>query len=205
MKDSDYKEETKNTYEKFADIFDEKFELYQREFIKNEIDEFLKRLSPRSRILDIGSGSGNHAFYFKENNHDVLCIDISEQMIKRCREKGLNAQLMDFEKLTFQENTFDGVCAYTSLLHTTKKNIKNILNKIFKILKPGGVFFLGMKAGNEEGFVINGEKYPGAKRWFSLYTDHELRRYFNDNLKIEFFSKTNVNEKTFLNYIIRKI
>lgn len=39
-------------------------------------------------------------------------------MIELCKEKGLETHIMDLENITFEDGSFDGVWAYTSLGHT---------------------------------------------------------------------------------------
>ncbi len=199
----DYKEETKKAYDLFTNTFERKFEdhFYQN---LDEVREFLNRLPKNSKILDIGCAAGTHALYFQNQNHEVFCIDISEEMIKRCREKGLKAEVMDFENLIFPRNSFDGIWAYTSLVHSPKEKLDDILKQISHILKPEGIFFLGTKKGEDEGFRIQ-DKYPGTKRWFSLFSDKEIRDYLKPHFQVIFHSEKKVDDNhTFLHYILRK-
>ena len=199
----DYKEETRHAYNTFPDTFDNKFETYLQQS-GEKINKFLKRLPSNSKILDAGSGAGNHAVHFQQAGHNVICIDISEEMIKLCRKKALSAQIMDFEHLKFSPESFDGVFAYTSLLHVPKEKIRDILEQISRVLKPSGIFFLGMKKGNNEGFRVQ-DKYPGIKRWFSLYTDKELRTYLVPLFHIEsYFEITRDEQHSYMNYILKK-
>ncbi len=88
---NNYKEQTKETYEKFSDKFDEKFEGYIV-YIKKEIEIFLKSLKGK-KILDVGSGPGNHSAVFRTRGFEPLCVDISENMIDLCKKKGLDARV----------------------------------------------------------------------------------------------------------------
>jgi ubiquinone/menaquinone biosynthesis C-methylase UbiE len=203
-KSTAYKEETERMYSKFVAVFAKKFADYFSKHLRKEPGEFLGRIPKGGKILDVGSGSGDHAFFFKNNGYDVLCIDISEEMVRLCREKGLNAEVMDFEEMDFAPESFDGVWAYTSLLHTPKANIDKMLVKIKEILRPRGVLMVAMKEGSGERLESD-ERYPGTKRWMSLFSEEELRNFLQPHFKIEFFSKTKVSEgHVFLNYICRQ-
>jgi ubiquinone/menaquinone biosynthesis C-methylase UbiE len=196
-----YKNETKKAYNKYAKKFEEKFHEYSEAYIKKEAKLFADKVGKKGRVLDMGSGPGDHAVYLKKNNLDVLCIDISKEMIKLCKQKGLNARVMDFEKMHFKQGSFNGVWAYTSLLHIPKSRFPITIKKISRILKPNGVLFLGMKYGNEEGFVSS-EKYPGTKRWFSNYTDTEIRSSLKPYFKIVSSYRTKIRKgQIFLNYL----
>jgi SAM-dependent methyltransferase len=49
----------------------------------------------------LGYGPGRDAICFQNKGFDVTCVDISTEMIKLCKEKGLKAFVMDFENLDF--------------------------------------------------------------------------------------------------------
>ncbi len=200
----DYKEKTKEAYDKYAEKFDQKFGEHFEFWVKKEADLFLENLEGM-KIVDLGSGPGNHAAYFKENGCDVLCVDLSEGMIDKCRQKGLKAQVMDIESLNLPEKSFDGVWAYASLLHVTREKIPQVIKKISKMLKPGGLLGVAVKEGTKEGFEAN-EKYPGTERWFTYFTDEEMKQLFSAGFKLIHSSKTNVKNKyVFLNYFFRRL
>jgi len=192
-----YKEETRKTYEEHAEEFEE-FAEQTKNLVQKEADIFIKHLKGK-KILDLGSGTGIYAEYFAKKGFDIVCVDISEEMVKLCQKKGLKAQVMDLEKLEFTDQSFDGVWAYTSLLHIPKKNISNVIKKITNILKPQGILGLALVEGTGEGFI---ERFPGAKVWFSYFNDKEVRILFGEEFKVV-YSKTE-NNGGFLNYILVK-
>ncbi|MEX0920724.1 MAG: class I SAM-dependent methyltransferase [Candidatus Pacearchaeota archaeon] len=142
-----YKKKTREVYDKFPEYFDKKFREYILKFIKKELDRISKKFPKGAKILDLGSGPGNHALFLKNKGFDVLCLDISESMLQKCKEKGLNTIKSDIENLNFKEGDFDVIWAYTSLLHIPKSNIKSIIRKIHYIIKEDGFFFLSLKEG----------------------------------------------------------
>ena len=146
-----YKEATKRLYDRYAKKYEKNTKNYTK-YIENELQLFLENLKGK-RILDLGSGPGRDSLYFKSGGFEPLCIDFSEKMVQLCKEKGLEAKVMDIEKLDFPENSFDGVWAYTSLIHVSKKNIKRVIKKISGILKPHGILSIVMKEGKNEEFI----------------------------------------------------
>lgn len=199
----DYKEETQKVYDKFPEHFDLKFGEYSN-IIKEELEETIKLFPPNSKILDLGSGSGNHALFFKNKGFDVLCLDISDGMLSKCREKGLKTIKMDFEELEFPEKSFDVVWAYTSLLHISKEKTFKVVDKISFILKDNGFLMISFKEGIGEGAV---DFRLGGKRWFSLYTDEEIRQLLEKDFIILKNWKNpvpNKSDKVFLDYFCRK-
>lgn len=66
------------------------------------------------RVLDIGSGNGVLAQWLKDNHFDVLCIDPSSEMIRRCKKRGLKTiqtTIQDFES----KDTYSSIFAILSL------------------------------------------------------------------------------------------
>lgn len=199
----DYKEETREAYNRYSTIFEKKFGEHFELRVKREADLFIRAL-PGKRIVDLGCGPGNHAEYFAEQGLDVLCVDFSEEMVRICREKGLNAVVMDLEELDLPENSFDGVWAYTSLLHVPRKKFERVFERIAGLLKPRGVLGLAVKEGLGEGFVVEEEKYPGTRRWFTNFSDRELRAIFGERFELLSFSRQAIDEKrVFLDYLLK--
>ena len=198
----DYKEETLKVYDQFPDYFNEKFDEYLNKYIKNELDSIMLNFPANVKILDVGSGPGNHAAYLNQRGFDVLCLDISEKFLEMCKERGLKTIRMDFENLTFPEESFDVVWAYTSLLHIPKTNLPAVLNRIDKILNKDGFFVISMKEGNGEGFV----EFEDGKRWFSLYQQTEIESLLKDRFSIAGKWKVSTTRgKVFLDYLCKKL
>jgi SAM-dependent methyltransferase len=67
----------------------------------------------RGRVLDIGCGAGRVALYLQENGLDVVAIDVSPGALEAAKLRGVeNVQLMNAEKLTFPEDTFNTVILF---------------------------------------------------------------------------------------------
>lgn len=109
---------------------------------------------------------------------------------------------MDIENITLEDNSFDGVWAVTSLLHFPKSKFGGLLARIKRLLKEEGIFFISMKEGNSEGFIESG-KYPGAKRFFALYSDEELRGELARHFDIIKSYREQNGEAIFLSYLCR--
>lgn len=200
---SNYKEETKKAYNSSPNYFNNKFSHHFELYVKDKANSFLKLIKGEN-ILDMGAGPGTHALYFKNKGFNVLCIDNSEEMIKLCKEKGLNAQLIDIENINFEDCTFDGIWAYASLLHLHKDKINNVLHEIKKMLVPSGIFGLSMKEGKKDGFEEKGE-YAEGKRWFSYYEEKELKEILEKDFKIIKISRTIGNNSVFMHFLLEKI
>jgi len=133
----------------------------------------LFRKEGKKRLLEIGSGPGVHAKFFQDRGLDVICTDLSPEMVRLCREKGLVAHAMDFLNLDFPACSFDAVYALNCLLHVPRKDLPQVLEAIRSLLKPEGLFYLGVYGGkNSEG--VWSEDHHEPKRFFSFLSDEQI-------------------------------
>ena len=173
------------------------------ERISNEMNLFLKTLNGK-KILDLGSGPGRDSLFFKNSGFQPLCVDISKEMTRLCKDKGLTSLMMDIENPGFRDESLDGIWAYTSLVHVPKNKIKDVLFYIHHLLKRDGIFFSGMKEGNFEGFHES-PLYGNHHRFSSLYQDSEFKLILSENFEILSFSTTTTNKANYLNYLCKPI
>lgn len=91
------------------------------------------------KILDVACGTGYYLQLL--SNNECVGSDISEKMIKRCREKGLkNVLVGNYEVLPFGNNIFDIVLCINAFQHT--KNPDKVLNEINRVVKEDGEIIL---------------------------------------------------------------
>jgi ubiquinone/menaquinone biosynthesis C-methylase UbiE len=194
---------TKEVYDKFAKEFEEKTKDFLNKYLLDETKLFMHNLKGK-KILDLGCGPGRDAIYFKEKGYSVVCVDISPKMIKLCKNKELEAYEMDMENISFEEKSFDGVWAYTSLLHIPKLRISSVLSKINEILKDRGVFCVSIQQGNSEGYEKS-SNFPNHERFFAHYSKEEFETLLVRYFEVLHFHKIEYNERhTYLDFLCIK-
>ncbi|MCU6711342.1 class I SAM-dependent methyltransferase [Paenibacillus sp. J5C_2022] len=103
----------KQAYNRFAAQRDQaEIEPWKFEERERFVEQVLRE--NRTTLLEIGAGTGRDSFYFEQRRLSVTCTDLSEEMVKLCKEKGLNAYCMDFSELTFDAESFDAVFALST-------------------------------------------------------------------------------------------
>ncbi|BFH60551.1 8-oxo-dGTP diphosphatase MutT [Paenibacillus azoreducens] len=137
-------------------------------------------------ILEIGAGPGRDSLFFKEHGFDITAVDLSEEMVRLCKEKGLRARVMDFYHLDFADCSFDAVYAMNCLLHVPKAQLHVVLTEIKRILKPSGIFYLGLYGGMSTDGIWEQDSYK-PKRYFAMYPDEEIERIIKGYFQIEDF------------------
>jgi SAM-dependent methyltransferase len=141
---------------------------------------FRERLAPGARLLEIGAGTGLDSSYFQEEGFGVVAADLSTAMVELCRAKGIEAHVMDFLHLDFPAGSFDAVFAMNCLLHVPNHDLPAVLAAVRVLLRPGGLFFVGVYGGTEsaEGPLADDRHVP--PRFFSWRTDEQLLGFAAD-------------------------
>tara|TARA_Y100000310_G_scaffold153901_1_gene153462 strand:+ start:26267 stop:26848 length:582 start_codon:yes stop_codon:yes gene_type:complete len=192
----DYKRNTIDVYNKDAEKLAIKFEKLLELHRRFEFPKFIELLNGK-KVLDLGCGAGEHSLFFKEKGLEITAIDLSERMIELCKDKGINAQVMDIENLEYADQSFDGIWAVTSLLHIPKEGLSKVISKLNAILKSEGILYVCVKEGEGAEIVDDG-------RFFQYWQMHDLIKQFN-GFEVLFTEKEHVGTRTFLEIFFRKL
>ena len=167
---------------------------------------FLRRLQDENcrRLLEIGAGTGQDSAFFAGHGLQVVATDLSPEMVARCREKGLDARVMDFLHLDFPAGSFDAVYALNCLLHVPNADLPAVLDAIAAVLRPGGLFFLGVYGRDpaEEGPVDDVMYHP--PRFFSWRTDDQIRQFARQRFDIVDFHVVGLEAEHFQSLTLRR-
>lgn len=114
-------------------------------------DRFLSFLPINAFILDFGCGSGRDTKYFMEHGYRVEATDGSEELCKLASTyTGVSVKYMLFQELDEQKK-YDGIWACSSILHLSKDELKNVMQRMLCALKDDGVIYTSFKYGTFEG------------------------------------------------------
>lgn len=99
------------------------------------------------KFLDVGCGVGSNTWYIAKEGFSVAAIDSSpvamEKLRKRLEKDKLEALLGcgDITQLDFKPDYFDAVIDVSSLCYIPEDKIKDFMEKLHTVLKPGGKIF----------------------------------------------------------------
>ena len=114
-------------------------------------DRFLKLLPSVAHILDFGCGSGRDTKYFLDKGFKVTATDGSEELCKFASEfTGIKVKQLFFQELSEIE-TYDGIWACSSILHLNYSDLEDVMQKMVRAVKNGGIIYTSFKYGKFEG------------------------------------------------------
>lgn len=151
----------------------------------SERSTFLERLRAegKTRLLEIGAGTGYDSVFFMDNGLEVVATDLSPEMVRLCRAKGIDTHTMDFLHLDFPPGSFDAVWALNCLLHVPNAALPSVLKTMRELLSPDGLFFLGVYGGEEfEG--IDPDDWHDPPRFFSFRADEQVQAFARAEFEI---------------------
>jgi SAM-dependent methyltransferase len=104
-------------------------------------DDYIPRLAPLGRVIDLGCGAGDSVDQFRSVNADVdwLGVDIEESPEVRARRRS-DAAFMTFDGigLPLPDAVIDAVYCKQVLEHVRAP--QPLLNEVARVLRPGGLF-----------------------------------------------------------------
>ncbi|OOG74118.1 class I SAM-dependent methyltransferase [Flavobacterium sp. A45] len=158
---------------KMAAIFDA---MYQTFIDYDEEHEFYNTLIQEKKcnsILEIGSGTGNLAKRFQENNQNYIGLDYSQSMIEIAQERNKNSIFIHGDMRNFVlENTVDAIIITgrsTSYL-TNNEDVIDTFESVYKNLNANGVLIFDFIDANrfipfikENQTILHEATYEGVK------------------------------------------
>lgn len=132
-------------WDKRSAVFDKQVLSVYKNAYKKTVKRSVHFLEKDDKVLEIGCGTGNITIPLADAVKEITAIDISAKMLAQAKEKAKiqgksNVRFMNTDLLELQTRpeTYDAVTAYNVLLYM--KNQEEVLDKIYDILKPGGIF-----------------------------------------------------------------
>jgi SAM-dependent methyltransferase len=111
------------------------------------INRALKLVPKHGTVLELGSAFGRDAAYIESKGFKVIATDAVQGFVDLLRQSGHEARLLNVLTDDFGRG-YDMLFANAVLLHFKPDQVKEILQKAYQSLKPGGVLVFSVKRGN---------------------------------------------------------
>ncbi len=180
-----FRESIATTYSNVADQRDEMGEAAWRWPIAERVLEIMQRES-KTTLLEIGAGVGYTSQWFVDHGIDVTATDLAPGQVELMRRKGLDARVADFYNLGFEPETFDAAWAMNCIHHVAAADLHDVLVGVRDVLRPNGLWYLGVWGGRDEEGMYHEDFYQPA-RFLSLRSDDTIRDAVAAVFDVEWF------------------
>lgn len=134
------------------------------------IDRVLKLVPKHGTILELGSAFGRDAAYIKSKGYKVIATDAVQGFVDLLQKSGHEARMLNALTDDFGHD-YDMIFANAVLLHFTPDQVKEILQKAHRSLKPTGILAFSVKRGNGQSWS---EAKLNAPRYFYYWKRDDL-------------------------------
>lgn len=145
------------------------------ESVRADIEDFVERLGPGARVLEIGSCGGRDAALMEDLGLQVRRTDITPAFVELLRERGHEADLLDplTDDLAAPDGPYDAVWANASLLHVARADLPTVLRLLADVTRSGGLLRIAVKEGDGDGWSTHGS--IRSPRHFTYWRADEMR------------------------------
>jgi len=159
----------------------------------------------KSKLLELGCGSGRDINFMSNKGHEIIGIDGSFKMIEEAKKNHPNIKNKIFYKkvqdLDFDENSFDGIYSIATLMHLTTFEIESAIDKIHYILKQGGKVVISIS--------VKRNDIDENERYFNNLEISKWEEMFKNKFKIidRILSSDGLNRSGFewFTYVLKKL
>ena len=141
----DLKQQTIETYNRSVGALAKKFANFgpRIDDIKRGFS-YIKKDNPS--VLEIGCGYGREAKEILKLTNRYVGMDISEEMIKMAKKEVPEGDFIitDIEDYDFPKD-LDIIFSFASLLHSDREHLREILERAYRSLNQGGIFYISLK------------------------------------------------------------
>ena len=152
--------------------FENKYRGSQEEITK-KLYSYVEYFENCDNVLDIGCGRGEFLEILKEKNISASGIDIEDNMVSMCKEKGLNVKKADaLEYLnSLEDNSLGGIIINQVIEHMEPNYLIEVIKAAYRKLKPEAHFVA--ETINPQSMIVFTEAYfmdLSHKRMLHPYT-----------------------------------
>lgn len=147
-------------------------------------------------VLDIGCGTGKYLKFLQLKGFETDGIDSSDtavEMTKKILNDNSNILCVDMFNFEIPKNKYDLIISVSTIHHGTKKQVQNLVHKIYEALADGGKIFITIPSAENmkrhDSYDNSGENKSGVfiplsgpekGLPHSFYTKEESQKLFSE-------------------------
>ncbi|MBU0912329.1 MAG: class I SAM-dependent methyltransferase [Gammaproteobacteria bacterium] len=143
--------------------------------VRSIICKLTQQLKTKQRMIDFGCGTGFVINLAHDLYEEVIGVDITKEMMNKVDLSPGNIELVESlaEDTPFPDNHFDLATAYSFMDHLF--DYKTFLLEVFRVLKPGGVFYSDLNPNREFMVAMENAASQTPQQTFSTQIHREIK------------------------------
>ena len=137
----------------------------QRDAVWRHLDPLIRR---GDRVLDIGCGTGEDALHLARLGAQVLALDVSPEMVRVARGKGVNARVLPIEGIHAFAVAFDLVLSNFGGFNCVR-DLSTFRETLARLIRPKGYLALCLMGRfcfwESAHYAVRGQFKKVARRW----------------------------------------
>ena len=138
-----------STISYYDDVADNLIASYETADMSNLHTFLIENLRPKSKILDIGFGSGRDLAFLRDNGFDIWGIDPAQKFVDHAKKRFpdisdhfFKASLPNLDMPKELQHTFDSIILVAVWMHLPKSMYSDAVKSLCSLLKPQGKIIL---------------------------------------------------------------
>ena len=147
----------------------------------------------RSRVLDVGVGTGTDAVAFAQAGLGVTGVDLAAEHVAYCRRVGVAAEVGSVLDLPFDTDSFDAAWSMSTFMHIPDGDIATAFSEMRRVLVAGAPMAVGCWGGSGfEGTYSKDTIEP--RRYFNFRMDETWRSLLSRHAELVLFDSWQVGD-----------
>jgi len=185
---------TINTFDKYADQYQEKYMKYEPYI---ETYRYLSSLlKADAEILDVACGPGNISKFLLEEKPQLKVhgIDLSPQMVNLARLNNPTAvfEIRDSREILSLKRTYDAIVAGFCLPYLSREEVAQFIIDVRAILRSGGIFYISTMEGDYKNSGCQSNNNVDR-----VYIYYFQEKFLLEQLKLAGFEIISIDRKPF--------
>lgn len=152
MAESAFLETTRHAYDTIAAAYVDavRDEMDAQPFDRAMLAVFAETV--RGPVIDVGCGHGRITGYLHERGAEISGVDLAPEMIAIARRThpDLKFEVGSMTEIDLPQAALGGIVAWYSLFYVPPAQHRDVLDKFFRALAPGGQLLLAFHAGEDD-------------------------------------------------------
>ena len=155
-------------------------------------------------VLELGCGDGRDAVEIIKRVRSYTGIDYSTGLVGLAKQllPSADFRVIDMQNYDYPSNSYDVVFAFASILHIERSSLKELIEKVARSLKSGGIFYISTKYAYH--YKKEWKQDDHGKRLFYFYNRHIIAELGKEFFEVATSEVEIIRDRPWVEMALRK-